>query len=135
MELVVLRPPTLEALEEALARARAEGRPFQVVHFDGHGVLAGARPRPATPHMFRDGGEGVVLFERPGGGRDPIPADRFARVLADAQVPLVVLNACQSGAVGEQVEAAVATRLLQEGTAAVVAMGYSVYAVAAAGST
>ncbi|MGW3816611.1 tetratricopeptide repeat protein, partial [Streptomyces sp. NPDC005046] len=33
---------------------------------------------------------------------------------------------------GSQVEAAVATRLLQEGTAAVVAMAYSVYAVAAA---
>ncbi|MGH4011075.1 MAG: hypothetical protein ACRDTH_23435 [Pseudonocardiaceae bacterium] len=38
VELVVLRPPTLEALAEALSKARAAGEPFQVVHFDGHGV-------------------------------------------------------------------------------------------------
>jgi len=44
----------------------------------------------------------------------------------------VVLNACQSGALGEQMMRRVATRLLREGTASVVAMGYSVYAVAAA---
>lgn len=47
-------------------------------------------------------------------------------------MPLVVLNACRSGALGEQAEAAIATRLLQDGTAAVVAMAYSVYVVAAA---
>lgn len=45
---------------------------------------------------------------------------------------VVVLNACQSGAVGKQLEAAVATRLLQDGAASVVAMAYNVYAVAAA---
>ena len=44
----------------------------------------------------------------------------------------MVLNACQSGAMSEAAEAAVATRLLLEGAASVVAMGYSVYAVAAA---
>jgi tetratricopeptide (TPR) repeat protein len=50
-----------------------------------------------------------------------------------AAVPLVVLNACRSGMLGEAaVEAAVATRLLEGGAASVVAMGYSVYAVAAA---
>jgi hypothetical protein len=53
-------------------------------------------------------------------------------VLAEARVPVVVLNACQSGAVGKQLEAAVATRLLSGGASAVVAMAYSVYAVAAA---
>ena len=47
-------------------------------------------------------------------------------------MPVVVLNACQSGAVGKELEAAVATALLQAGCAAVVAMAYSVYAVAAA---
>ncbi|MEE9210433.1 MAG: tetratricopeptide repeat protein, partial [Kiloniellales bacterium] len=47
-------------------------------------------------------------------------------------VPLVVLNACQSGTLGAVTEAAIATRLLEGGTAAVVAMGYSVYVVAAA---
>ena len=57
---------------------------------------------------------------------------RVAQVLAAARVPVVVLNACQSGAVGQELEAAVATRLLRGGAASVVAMAYSVYAVAAA---
>ena len=43
VDLVVLRPPTLEALQRALARARAEGQPFQIVHFDGHGARRRAR--------------------------------------------------------------------------------------------
>ena len=47
-------------------------------------------------------------------------------------MPVVVLNACQSGAVGKELEASVATALLKAGCAAVVAMAYSVYAVAAA---
>ena len=41
VDLVVLRPPTLDALARTLAEAAAAGEPFQVVHFDGHGVLAG----------------------------------------------------------------------------------------------
>lgn len=107
VELEVLRPPTLEALDSALRSAR---EPFQIVHFDGHGELAGD--------------QGVLHFE----GRS-VPAERVAQVL---NVPVVVLNACQSGALGKQLEAAVATQLLAGGAQAVVAMAYNVYAVAAA---
>ena len=39
---------------------------------------------------------------------------------------MVVLNACQSGAVGKELEASIATALLKAGCAAVVAMAYSV---------
>ena len=59
-------------------------------------------------------------------------ASDFAAVLAQDKVPVVVLNACQSGAVGKKLEASIATALLNAGCAAVVAMAYSVYAVAAA---
>jgi tetratricopeptide (TPR) repeat protein len=76
--------------------------------------------------------EGVLAFEKPGGGSDAVTASQFAGVLGDAGVPVVVLNACQSGAVGKDLEASVATALLRAGCAAVVAMAYSVYAVAAA---
>jgi tetratricopeptide (TPR) repeat protein len=76
--------------------------------------------------------EGVLAFEQPGGGSDGVRASQFAGVLRDAGVPVVVLNACQSGAVGKDLEASVATALLRNGCAAVVAMAYSVYAVAAA---
>ncbi len=132
VDLVVLRPPTLEALQQTLAAARAGGRPFQVVHFDGHGALTGPRG-PGAPLAFGDPrAEGVLAFEGPNGGADHVPASRVAQVLAAAAVPVVVLNACQSGAVGKDLEAAVATRLLSAGVASVVAMAYTVYAVAAA---
>jgi tetratricopeptide (TPR) repeat protein len=125
VELVVLRPPTLDALREELARALAEDRPYQLVHFDGHGMLSAAgRSTPSA--------EGFLVFERPGGGSDEVPAASLAQVLREGQVPVVVLNACQSGAVGKDLEVAVATRLLQEGCSSVVAMAYTVYAVAAA---
>ncbi|MFC8140328.1 CHAT domain-containing protein, partial [Streptomyces paradoxus] len=136
VELVVLRPPTLKHLQQVLEQAREAGEPFQIVHFDGHGVfgrLAGPLGGVGRPVMFRGPGpQGMLAFEKPEGGSDLVPADEVARVLKQARVPVVVLNACQSAVVGSQVEAAVATRLLQEGTAAVVAMAYSVYAVAAA---
>jgi tetratricopeptide (TPR) repeat protein len=135
VELVVLRPPSLDALEGALAEAAQCGEPFQVVHFDGHGKLSKDAAWNMQPGTRREPEpEGVLMFEAPGESRVPLPvrASRLARVLARAHVPLVVLNACQSGAVGKQVEASVAVRLLQEGTASVVAMAYSVYAGAAA---
>ena len=72
------------------------------------------------------GPEGLV-FEQTGGGPDRVPAGRVAAVLAEAHVPVVVLNACQ---LGREVEAAVATPLLQQGAAVVAAMAFSVYAVA-----
>jgi tetratricopeptide (TPR) repeat protein len=134
--LTVLRPPTLDALGQAVTQAAEAGEPFHVVHFDGHGVMPG---RPAgggaagvRPGMMADAGEGVLAFEEPGGGSDHVGASRVAAVLAGGRVPVVVLNACQSGAVGKELEASVATALLKAGCAAVVAMAYSVYAVAAA---
>ncbi|WP_328335140.1 tetratricopeptide repeat protein [Kribbella sp. NBC_00382] len=133
VELVVLRPPTLEALKLRLTEAQADGIPFQIVHFDGHGALNKRRPDLGVPLTLDSRGDtGVLIFEKPNGGSDPVPAATVASVLAEAQVPLVVLNACQSGAVGKELEANVAGQLLQYGCASVVAMAYSVYAIAAA---
>ena len=74
----------------------------------------------------------MLAFELPGGGSDHVAASRVAAALAAGRVPVVVLNACQSGAMGKELEASVATALLKAGCAAVVAMAYRVYAVAAA---
>ena len=135
--LTVLRPPTFEALAQVLKRAADAGEPFHVVHFDGHGVMvgrraAGGRAAGGRPSMMTGTGEGVLAFERSGGGSDLVKASQVAAALAQGRVPVVVLNACQSGAVGKELEASVATALLSAGCAAVVAMAYSVYAVAAA---
>src|SRR4051812_33491674 len=103
VDLVVLRPPTLQALVDTLTEARVAGAPFQVVHFDGHGALTGPRAAGGgAPLAYASPGEqGVLVFEASGGGADQVPAERVARVLAGARVPVVVLNACQSGAIGK----------------------------------
>ncbi len=116
VEVEVLRPPTREALTERLRATGAD--PYQIVHFDGHG---------STSHRGAS-----LAFERPGGGVEHVPAAEFAHVLTEAGVPVVVLNACRSGAVGDQVEATIAARLLSGGADAVVAMAYTVHADAAA---
>jgi hypothetical protein len=78
-----------------------------VVHFDGHGVLNGRRvPGYGAPDTYQGPGpEGVLVFEKPGGGADDVPASKVAQVLKAAGVPVVVLNACQSGAIGKDLEA------------------------------
>ena len=134
--LEVLRPPTLEALTSRLQAAMAAEVPFHILHFDGHGTFGQvAEASGRDPLRFDATGKarGYLVFEKEGGGNDLVPADEFAMTVNQARVPLVVMNACQSGMVGEAAaEAAVATRLLEGGAASVVAMGYSVYAVAAA---
>ncbi|MBA9002371.1 tetratricopeptide repeat protein [Thermomonospora cellulosilytica] len=134
VDLVVLRPPTLEHLRQVLVEAARNGEPFQIVHFDGHGVFGNGQVPAGWDPSFYQGSvpRGMLVFEKPGGGEDPVPAERVAQVLAEGRVPVVALNACQSGQIGPQVEAAVATRLVRDGAASVVAMAYSVYAVAAA---
>ena len=41
VDLTVLRPPTFDALRQAVKQAADAGEPFHVVHFDGHGVMPG----------------------------------------------------------------------------------------------
>ena len=134
VDLTVLRPPTFDALEQAVRQTADAGEPFHVVHFDGHGAMPGrtAGGGPGGRPGMMTSAEGVLAFEKPGGGSDPVGASKVAAVLAAGKVPVAVLNACQSGAVGKELEASVATALLNAGCAAVVAMAYSVYAVAAA---
>jgi len=135
VQLDVLRPPTLEAFKAKLAKAQDEGRPYQIVHFDGHGTFGAAPPTGgSSPHVHEAGTtQGSVLFERETGGEHRVSAAEFSLIVNRAHVPLVVLNACRSGTLGQAaVEAAVATRLLMDGATSVVAMAYSVYAVAAA---
>jgi tetratricopeptide (TPR) repeat protein len=136
VELTVLRPPTFKSLADTVLRAAEAGEPFHVVHFDGHGAMPGPAMvdgvSPGQSAVLPGLGEGTLSFELPGWGSHPVRASKVAAALARGKVPVVVLNACQSGAMGKDLEASVATALLSAGCAAVVAMAYSVYAVAAA---
>lgn len=124
--LEVLRPPTFEAFCARIRAAEEEERPFDIVHFDGHGSIA----RPDV------GGESVayIIFESPNGAPRPVSGAALLAGLAGARIPLFVLAACHSGEVASSAgaESSVATALMSAGTAtAVVAMSYAICAEAA----
>jgi hypothetical protein len=118
--LTVLQPPTYRALERALL-AGDEGRPFDVVHFDGHGLYDTRL------------GLGGLCFEDPADeGKWEhrrlvfVDAVRLAGLVRQHRIPLVFLEACQTAVAAVDPTASVAARLLTEGVASVVAMSHSV---------
>ncbi|MDQ5823114.1 MAG: CHAT domain-containing protein [Chloroflexota bacterium] len=194
-QLDVLRPPTYDRLAQVLRAAKDAGRPYHVVHFDGHGVfldvqelfdnwdkqkkeeeirryleelrLIGFDPARFSPHVIYPrqpiaGQRGYLLFENPESEYNNrlVDGPDLGALLREADVPLLVLNACRSAhaeaapapdAVGDGTEPGEATRtktldahakvraygsLAQEvmdaGVTGVVAMRYNVYVVTAA---
>ncbi len=161
-EITVLRPPTYERLQKELTDAKAAGRPYQIVHFDGHGVyddLSGSslaawltQLSPLLLGGQSRGKHGYLLFEHPGSpdGMRPVSGDELGKLLHDTGVPLLVLNACQSamheaterptgGVTGaenvhDEVRAigSLAQAVVDQGIPAVLGMRYSVFVVTAA---
>jgi len=121
VELTVLTPPTRPALEQALRQASEAGRPFAVVHFDGHGVYD--REYGLGGLCFEDPRDSAKLQER---RMALVHADELAALLRDFRIPLVFLDACQSAQTEADLTASVAARLLEEGVTSVVAMSHSV---------
>ena len=123
VELRLLTPPTLNALRNELDRARLEGRPFHVLHFDGHGVYD------------RHGGQGMLCFEHEEDSRRPRGKRRHASVFANELgtllrehgIPLLVLDAIQTAQAATASES-LASTLLKSGVGSVVAMSHSVLA-------
>lgn len=125
--LVRVNPPTFEQLKTELRQAQAAGNPFHVLHFDGHGVFDTKT------------GRGALCFEHPLDNKKLLPefvkriyADDLAALLTEFPLPLVFLEACQTGqSEAEKQEhtdpnASVAAALLQAGVASVIAMSHSV---------
>ena len=117
----ILTPPTFPALKKALKAAREAGDPYEIVHFDGHGVYD---PRK---------GLGALCFEADRdkeklGQRllDLVYAQELAAQLRNFGVPLVFLNACQSALSEDEPQNSVAAKLLEEGVGSVVAMSHTV---------
>jgi tetratricopeptide (TPR) repeat protein len=101
LEVQILRPPTFSALMQTLQNARAEGRPFQILHFDGHGVWEDLLARYSRKAGRRV--RGYLVFEQAGSAenRDFVDGQRLGRLLAEAEVPLVILNSCRSARAGQ----------------------------------
>lgn len=158
-DLDVLRPPTFEQLGRILRQAKREGRPYHVVHFDGHGTYREIqepggiadllrRLSPLVLSGSRPGRHGYLLFENPQreGNAELVDGTSLGKLLAETQVPVLVLNACRSahaepaarpGSAADphsQVRAfgSLAQEVMDAGVAGVVAMRYNVYVVTAA---
>lgn len=118
--LTVLATPTFPALQAELQRAADANQPYDVVHFDGHGVYD---PKVGLGGLcFEDPKDASELEER---AAQLVYAEKLAEVMRDHRIPLVFLEACQT-AQAESVEASVAASLLNEGVTSVVAMTHSV---------
>ncbi|RPJ50214.1 MAG: CHAT domain-containing protein, partial [Chloroflexi bacterium] len=160
----ILRPGTYEALARHLDEMRSpEGGFYHIVHFDAHGALMKHEQYEASIETdrftYRQRGfdleeikpfEGrrAFLFLEGSGDRpvEPVEASELAGLLSTQQVPVVVLNACQSGMeVGAPKEGApetgvpkpgasetsLANRLIAGGVQVAVGMSYSVTVSAA----
>jgi len=122
VKLDILPDGTFEAMQRALTDAEEAKDPYQVVHFDGHGVYDKVR------------GLGLLCFEDAEDARtgiekrraDPVEASKIGGLLRDRRVPLFVLEACQTATADKQSETSVAAELLRQGVVSVVAMRYSV---------
>ena len=119
-ELTVLDPPTLPALREALSGASEAKRPFDVIHFDGHGVYD--RQRGLGALCFEDPKDVAKLEKR---ASQLIDGGELGALVREHRFPLVFLEACQSAA-EQRPAASVAAKLLDEGVTSVVAMTHSV---------
>jgi len=116
----LLRPPTLDQLIRTL-----EDKPnfYHIVHFDGHGTYRHNRELASSG--------GFLKFEKhdeAGIKPDFISAGSFAKILNSHNIPLVILNACQSAMTDYRttnIHASVATSLLSGGMHGVIAMGYN----------
>ncbi len=161
-QLDVLRPATFERLARVLRDAKSKGKPYHVVHFDGHGMYSEVPDTDAAINWLqrlipvvlsgpRTGRHGYLLFEKPDhdSNMELVDGPTLGKLLVAADVALLVLNACRSAHaeapsepeksgggsdVHEQVRAfgSLAQEVMDAGVAGVVAMRYNVYVVTAA---
>ncbi len=156
-DIKALRPPTFERLQKELADAKAAGRPFHIVHFDGHGIYADLSKSKLADWLGalssltlggeKTGKHGYLLFEHPSEDKmRPVNGQTLGQLLHDNGVPVLALNACQSamhgataaprtaGDIHDEVRAigSLAQEVVDQGIPAVLGMRYSVYVVTAA---
>jgi len=157
-QLDVLRPPTFERFAQVLRAAHSEGRPYGVVHFDGHGVILSSSGGEssaqvlsgAVPIGIRPGTHGYLLFETPKhiDAADPIGGPEISSLLRETDTPVLLLNACRSAYaespqqpvkadsdeshVQTSAFASLAQELVDGGVSGVVAMRYKIHVATAA---
>jgi tetratricopeptide (TPR) repeat protein len=124
----LLRPPTLDQLKEVLDDKRNF---YHIVHFDGHGRYNAQDSMNVMGSRF-SGATGALVFENGNNedGGELVSAEMLGQLLREHNIPVMVLNACQSAMLDEQAEtpfATVAASLLKAGIHSVIAMSYSLW--------
>ncbi len=137
----ILRPGTYKALENHLHETASKHGfgYYHVIHFDVHGSLLTDqefRVMNRSMRTQRSGRQDIQPYEglkaflalegEQDGTADLVEAEELATLLIRHQVPITILNACQSGKqIGEH-ETSLGSYLMQAGIQMVVAMGYTV---------
>ncbi|KAF5433866.1 CHAT domain-containing protein [Candidatus Methanophagaceae archaeon] len=130
IQIDVLRPPTYEQLQKVLA-----GKPnyYHILHFDGHGVFPHPRSIDYRTFLSEQRSQGQLVFEKAGGGKRFVSGEELGNLLSGKGVPVVMLNACQSGMTHpDALYPSVGGEFIKTGALGVVAMAYSVYVHTAA---
>lgn len=139
IEVDLLRPPTYSALLDALTAASETDAPYNVVHFDGHGSYD-------TDVFDETSMRGYLYFEGLDGTAEEVSGSILGADLAQHGVSYLLLNACRSAyaepsALGgddtaktaERAFGTLAAEVRAKGVAGVLAMGFNLYVVTAAG--
>jgi hypothetical protein len=150
VQIDLVRPGTFKALSQHLERSRQQHGDgyYHLVHFDLHGALLSHgqfqqgvqtnqfayQARYGRSDLPKYEGQKAFLFFESGQGEqlDPAEASEIASLLMGYQIPIAILNACQSGKHAGANETSLAAHLMLAGMQLVLAMGYSVTVSAAA---
>lgn len=108
----ILRPCTIRALQDHLS-TRSAGY-YHIIHLDVHGALKGDKSV-----VYLDSAE-------ENNGADLIEATQLAQLLVQHQIPITILNACESGKQVGLTETSLSGKFMEAGMPLVLAMRYRV---------
>lgn len=122
INLEIVRPGTLDSLEQHLARAENRHHPgyFHLVHFDLHGAVSKKR-NSAVLKFSKQNSDGKVLDKTAG-----VDAHLVAKILQKYAVGMVVLNACESARANCGDDSNVAKIFAKHGIKNIIAMSFEV---------
>lgn len=122
IDLEIVRPGTVDALEEQLKRSRLiRGDDyFHLVHFDLHGIID-AKKRSAFLKFNQRKKDGSVLDEL-----IDVEPEKVGKILSDYGITMVVLNACKSANTDYGEDGNVAKTLTTWGVKNILAMSFEV---------
>lgn len=129
LNIEIVRPGTFAALKSHLKHREEQKGPnyFQAIHFDLHGKIGDRAGRSEKT--------GILYFGKPWDANDSSTMSKdttavatvsVCRLVAKYNIPLVLLNACESASAGSGSEANMAQQFLKRGVQNVIGMSFRV---------